>query len=221
MGALILPKLGMCRNGEEAIEKLMSMGARPIGSGHFAKAFALTVDGGHYNFDPFERRLGVSWDIAMMRPVLRMDDIMTIRMERKEVVIKVTRKRDRGALLVAKAAMATAELDPIAPRIVGVVEFSDDTWAIEMERLSPLADKRGGPAAYGFTKPVEPGAPPWSMQVNRTPLPEAILASPFLTLLDQHVRRSNEYRWDIHGDNVMLRDGQPVVTDPIFHNADC
>lgn len=219
MSALILPKLGMCRDGEEAIQKLVSMGARSIGSGHFAKAFALTVDR-RYNLSLFGRVFGVSWEVATSSPVSP-TDIMPTCADRKEVVIKVTRRRDRGALLVAKAAMATADLDPIAPRIAGVVEFSDDTWAIEMERLSPLADKMGGPATYGFTKPMEPGASAWGTRANRTPLPEAIFASPFLTLLEQHVCRSDEYCWDIHGDNVMLRGGQPVVIDPIFHYADC
>lgn len=198
MTALILPKLGMCRTASQAERELLSMGAVEIGSGHFATVYRLSNMVGP-SITPLSY-----YDVCNMTMAPSMPSFDTPREDR---VIKIVARKDRAALLVAKAAMATHELDPLAPRVFGVVEFADDSWIAELEKLRALPDNSYKSSITGSS--------------TYNPLPEVVAASPFLSLLAAHKKRDDRYGWDIHAGNVMLRGVQPVVTDPIYYGPDC
>lgn len=208
MKAHVLPKLGHCRDSREAIRCLEQMGAVQVGSGHFAKVFRVDVrTEPRYEYAPLPP-IGIrEYDVAMMRHIPIMPSFAV---ETRSVIIKVTTRKDRGALMVARAAMATADIDPLAPKYAAVTEFGDGCWMGELEVLSELNDGGEYRAQVGIT------GDRW----NSAPLDEVLAASPFLSIIAQHVEKVPGYRWDIHGSNVMLRKGQPVVTDPICHNSD-
>lgn len=211
MRSLIQDMLGKCRNGDEACDVLRSNGATSIGSGHFATVWQVRQwqepSPARFSFDVY-RMLDIP---VSARGIVAQEGTS---------VIKVVRCRDNGALLVVKAAMATADIDPLAPKITALIEFGDGSWAVEMERLEPLADTVSGAVEAGITKK---SANPW--YASKEPLPEVVNASPFLSILQAHMDKyegtGNHLNWDIHGANVMMRGKQPVVTDPIFFGKEC
>jgi hypothetical protein len=210
MTALILPKLGNCKDYREAERMLESMGARECGSGHFSRVYRIEV-----MTDPeFKAPRYMSYsDLANLNPWEMLQSRMVRSPERTARIIKVTKQRDKGALIVARTAMACAEVDPMAPVYYGITEFSDGCFMAEMEPLDELRDMDHHCGLTG----TEKGAPAYLQ--NRRPLPEAIKASPFLSLLNCYMDKG--YVWDLHSKNVMMRGGQPVITDPMFFSTDC
>lgn len=207
MTAMILPKLGNCINYQDVIRMLEGMGARQVGSGHFSKVYRLEV---HelYNMP----RGPIEWDVMRMQHV----PVMPARIERTVRIVKVCCKPDRAALLVAKAAMATCDIDKLAPKYYGVTEFGDGFWVAELEPLSECHEGPGDAHAR-FT----------GERWKYAPTDELIASSPFLSVLNAHFKSEpgnmyggSGYRWDLHGANVMMRGAQPVITDPMCHNAD-
>jgi len=215
MTAIILPKLGNCINYHDAMRMLEGMGAQQVGSGHFSKVYRVEtyVEPRTMSLrpSPLSIRDITVFDANKMR--YHMDPV---RIERTVRIIKVCCKPDRAALLVAKAAMATCEIDPLAPKYYGVTEFGGGFWIAELE---PLSECHEGPseAHQRFT----------GERWKYAPTAELIATSPYLSILQAYhlsdpgtMDSGSGYRWDLHGANVMMRGAQPVITDPMCHNAD-
>lgn len=216
MTALILPKLGHCKSADEAIRELERMGARKIGSGNFSRVYRVEVNQDvrmsprYEDFRVSAKALLDPW--TMLQPT-------RLEVTRGVAIVKVCTNPDRGALLVARAAMATAEIDPLAPVYHGITEFGNGTFMAELEELQPLRATRGKDS-YGYD--VEMYAEQVSVtgdRSRRAPLDSVVDASPFLSLLSRYLDKG--YCWDIHGHNVMMGARGPVITDPMYHNADC
>lgn len=196
---------------------LEQIGARQIGSGHFSKVFRLTVS----VLDPKAPKAIGFTDFRMIADLkpweLMPPTFRSPAAKREERIVKVCVRPDRGALVVAKAAMATQDIDPLAPKYYGVTEFADGGWVAELEPLSECYSVPGGDA-------VHPGIT--GSNYSSAPTAEVIAASPFLSVLNAHIKSEYDaheltgYRWDLHGANVMMRGSQPVVTDPICHRQD-
>lgn len=189
-----LELLKNCRSGMEAISVMEDAGARFLGKGCYATVLKL-----EYREQP---------KVNPLFPYSFNDAIrFEVPSERKSTVVKITRGKDAGGLLVVRAAMATAGIDPLAPKYGGLIEFGDGSWAVEMEELQPLPDMHGNAVEHVNIT----GA-----SYNYRPTDDAIASSPFLKILEAwHDSAPYTYSWDLHSGNIMLRNGRPVVTDPM------
>lgn len=186
MQTALLHKLDVTR-GHAACNSL-----KTLGYGHFAcvysvEAAILPKTTIFYNVEQ------MAWEVTS-----------TVRAETR--AIKVAWK-DPGGLMAAQAAMETQDVDPYAPRYYGIRECGD-YWFGEMELLADSGNLSGhSPKTSMIT----------GEQYARSPCAEFMATSPFLQAC---ARRMEEQPglgayWDIHGQNVMLRGSQPVITDPI------
>lgn len=216
MTALILPKLGHCKSADEAIRELERMNARQVGSGNFSRVYRVEVNQ--------DVRMSPRFEDFRISPRAMLDPWQIIQPTRLEVargvaIVKVCTKPDRGALLVAKAAMACAEIDPLAPVYHGIIEFGGGTFVAELEELRPLV-RVPVRDAFGYDTDEFPEQVSVTGNRNkRAPLDSVVASSPFLSLLARYIDKG--YCWDIHGHNVMKGARGPVITDPMYHHADC
>lgn len=214
MTALILPKLGMCRDKDEAEARLIDLGATEVGSGCYATVYRIEVGvEGKPSFDPREYlKFNSMYDPARMR--LMPIPVSVTREKREARIIKVCR-RDPGGLIAAKAAMLTKDYDPLAPRYYGITEFGGGGWMGELEPLKNIntySDYRETMGHSNRTAHLTGG--------TREPTAEVFNQSIYMRIVRdmmQAYRSSGKgcANWDIHGENVMLRGNQPVITDPV------
>lgn len=211
MSALILPKLGLCRDRHEATDKLKSMGARYMTEGGYASVYSVEIDTVQDEARSLMPAM-LRYDVETMRILPNYRDEPVVR--RMTRVVKVARS-DPGGLIAAKAAMLTHEYDPLAPVYYGIVEFGNGDWMGEMEMLRPINRYVDNMDTCGHgkeTSSITGG--------SREPLGSVMMASPYLQIVAKIVDASRASgrrpcRWDLHGENVMMRGNQPVVTDPI------
>lgn len=207
MKALVLHKLGQCRDASEAIAELERMGARRLGFGFYSQVFRVCL---FEDRDLPSFRSYMEFDPVAYRPVPRMTDA---KVNQKYRVIKVATTSDPGGLIVAKAAMLTAEYDDLAPRYYGITEFGDGTWMGELEELT-MTDR--GP--FGGHGSMSSGLVSGGGH-GRAPNPTVLSTSLYMQTVAKmkaKAEASGQYaHWDIHADNVMMRGAQPVITDPL------
>ena len=166
-------------------------GGRRLGSGFFSTAYAVKVTGivgDDYGHDFAEH----------------------IR------VIKVCRVPDMGGLIAARAAIKVrqeGQRDPYAPLYHGIIDMGNGFWIGELEKLRDDRQGHYRTMTLGDTKQASD-----DMVRSSKYLLECLLA-----MLEWNERgrwlcenTNSAAFWDIHSDNVMVRDnGQAVVSDPI------
>lgn len=209
MTALILPKLGMCKDAREAIEKLDRLGARVIGSGFYSRVYRVElIDDARMSprFDDFRY-------MANLKPWEMMQPVRYERIEKAVRIVKVASMSDPGGLMAAKAAMLTKDYDDLAPRYYGITEFGDGCWMGELEVLTE------NPAHHSHRHSVTTAHLIANNGESRAPNPTLCSTSVYVKTLfamkAAHEAKGKSCNWDIHTQNVMMRGDQPVITDPL------
>jgi len=203
MKTAILHNLPINEGYRACTNALLGMGARKLGEGYFATAYSLTM--ATYDAPLYP----VSWrDAALpMQPVA---------IKRETRVIKLTKEADPGGFIAAAAAMRRHKMDPHAPLYYGLAA-NDEFWAGELEILSSTKPVASGVGGHGAESAHIIG--PDRSKYARTPCEQFIEGSPFLQdvlyLAEEFLGERDQWNWDIHGGNVMMRGNQAVITDPV------